>query len=157
MRLAILNPPRTRGVGATPLTVFRDCSEHVRDRELKFVEADPSFKPHLLAPDSLSCQVRSLTYDVICKPLHCPKVSWFHSAAKATIFARGRWNFQNVLGLRRLIHCTSRIFHSGNRGSDQSRDLPIMSMEKYWNYSFCSKNDIILSMACTILLLHGDP
>ena len=77
------NPPRPREGGGVHPDGFSVTVKNAFDIKLQFGIADPSFNPDLLSPVPFSYQVTLLTYDIIGKHLHGPKVPRFRSAFKA--------------------------------------------------------------------------
>ena len=79
------------GVGRVPPhRAFRDSSKHAEGRQLKLGIPNILFKLDLLIPTAFSGQVRSLTYDVINKPLRGPQMLQLCNALSARGTFTGR-------------------------------------------------------------------
>ena len=73
-----INPPqpkRAKGAWCHPSDSFSVIAQNALKIKLEIGTDDPSFRPDLFTLVSFSSHVRPLTYNVISKPLHGPKVS----------------------------------------------------------------------------------
>ena len=118
--------PAEEGWCNSPDVSFRDCSEPMRNGEMKFGIADHNFKPDNITPVSFSCQVRSLTYDVVVNHRTVQKCRGFTTLSQRLDCCLRKMTLSGRSKPRGLTLCIPRIFHKSPGIRSVTRPVPLL-------------------------------